>query len=586
MKREHSLKNGIMKGMVIVTMLSVLLLGALWIYSTVQDFQREMKRYQTERLVSMEREIKESTLYMRNYIQYQRALSEERLKESLRERTYEAHQIITSIYEANKDSLSQGQIRVMMVEALRDVRFNDGRGYYFMDAFDGEVILYPVAPKSEGTNAWNLQDEEGNPILQEEIELARTQGEGFVDAYWMKPGAEEDKSYRKISFIKAFEPYGWYIGCGEYLDEMERTIQVELIAYLNNTLYGEARENFFFLHDYKGIELANGIDPGSVGTDYWDYQDVEGTYVVRKQVELARSGPDGGSYFHYWNGNEGGAPVEKMTYVAAIPEWEWVIGTVRDTRFIHKTIASYEDQLAMSLAQKMLTIAGIVGLLLLLSMFLTFLVVRKMQKQMNAFHQYAEQASSELKLIDEKTIRYQELKEVATSINSMSERINRLIRQDDLTGALARGYGFDLFARELQEAYQADEGYALLMIDIDWFKKVNDTFGHSVGDEMLVRLVKAIQENLSEDQPLVRLGGEEFLVGVRIREESEAMALAERLRKSAQEILLPEGEKALSVSIGVALGKGEDLDTLAARADEALYQAKRKGRNRVEISEE
>ncbi len=127
--------------------------------------------------------------------------------------------------------------------------------------------------------------------------------------------------------------------------------------------------------------------------------------------------------------------------------------------------------------------------------------------------------------------------------------------------------------------------YALLMIDIDDFKKVNDSYGHDFGDIVLKKLSTVLLENVRNYDEVIRYGGEEFLVVLYRVSEEEAINIAERIRGKFQDIKY-EKVPNLKITISIGVAKAKEKETLfeaIKRADEALYLAKQKGKNRVEL---
>jgi diguanylate cyclase len=132
----------------------------------------------------------------------------------------------------------------------------------------------------------------------------------------------------------------------------------------------------------------------------------------------------------------------------------------------------------------------------------------------------------------------------------------------------------------------------LLAVDIDYFKRINDTHGHVIGDKVLMKVAKILREQLGGEDVAARVGGDEFVVLLRGKALGAAAALAERIRSATQRSLIvhPDGAQfagEVTLSIGVASGRGGDsLETLRHRADAALYDAKAAGRNRVSVAGE
>jgi diguanylate cyclase (GGDEF)-like protein len=158
---------------------------------------------------------------------------------------------------------------------------------------------------------------------------------------------------------------------------------------------------------------------------------------------------------------------------------------------------------------------------------------------------------------------------------------------DALTGLAARGAFLDRARRALEEALCRAEPFTLMMFDLDHFKRINDTYGHAVGDEVLRSFAQLARHRLRSTDLIGRLGGEEFAVimpGVSLR---TAIVIANRIRRALAENTLTVGEGTVraTVSGGIAAADaGATLELLLSAADAALYRAKAQGRNRVELA--
>lgn len=170
-------------------------------------------------------------------------------------------------------------------------------------------------------------------------------------------------------------------------------------------------------------------------------------------------------------------------------------------------------------------------------------------------------------------------------VNHFQGRLEALATTDELTQINNRRHFLELAARELALAQRTDQDLALLMMDADHFKSINDQHGHVVGDLVLHGLAQAIAHELREYDVLGRWGGEEFAALLPSAGLDEAMAVAERIRQAVENLELTHRAKGsrLTLSVGVAVGQrgNPNLEAMIAGADSALYQAKAGGRNRV-----
>ncbi|WP_413204642.1 diguanylate cyclase [Rhodospirillum sp. A1_3_36] len=167
----------------------------------------------------------------------------------------------------------------------------------------------------------------------------------------------------------------------------------------------------------------------------------------------------------------------------------------------------------------------------------------------------------------------------------MEEELRRLATTDPLTGAFNRRAFMEAARINLIRAARYQEPLTVILADIDYFKRVNDTYGHATGDEALKLFVSTIQGTLRETDVLGRMGGEEFAILLPHTAIDAAMGLANRLRESLAAILVPHpgGTLQFTVSMGVSSYRdhGDSIDALLQSSDEALYVAKEGGRNRV-----
>jgi diguanylate cyclase len=178
----------------------------------------------------------------------------------------------------------------------------------------------------------------------------------------------------------------------------------------------------------------------------------------------------------------------------------------------------------------------------------------------------------------------QKMHELEAELGQVSE----LVYQDHLTGTLNRRGMDEAFVREFARAKRGQTSISVALLDIDHFKKINDTFGHDVGDQALIHLAGVVKEILRPMDVVARYGGEEFVIILPDTAEADGVKIMTRLQRDlTKRYFLHENEKLLiTFSAGVAQRSGEETaEALIARADDALYRAKQAGRNRVFAAE-
>jgi diguanylate cyclase (GGDEF)-like protein len=173
-----------------------------------------------------------------------------------------------------------------------------------------------------------------------------------------------------------------------------------------------------------------------------------------------------------------------------------------------------------------------------------------------------------------------------TEIKMLQAKLEHQAYYDELTQIYNRRAFFQHCKQSFAEAKKISSAYTIVLIDIDYFKKVNDTYGHHVGDQLLVHVARICQTQLKEGQFFARYGGEEFVLALNGYTESEGEVIANKLRRNIETNLLTtiEGDISVTISCGLAEATKETEETLYQllnKADKALYLAKQEGRNRV-----
>ena len=172
-------------------------------------------------------------------------------------------------------------------------------------------------------------------------------------------------------------------------------------------------------------------------------------------------------------------------------------------------------------------------------------------------------------------------------LKSELELVNKLVREDQLTGALNRRGLDDALVREAARAERNRTPLCIALIDIDNFKKINDSFGHQVGDIVLVHLVAIIKETIRTNDLIGRYGGEEFLLLLPDSRIDEATAVMVRLQRKLAGKPISWGNQQLLVTFSAGVAPrhaGESEAVLINRADQALYEAKRVGKDRIIVA--
>lgn len=175
----------------------------------------------------------------------------------------------------------------------------------------------------------------------------------------------------------------------------------------------------------------------------------------------------------------------------------------------------------------------------------------------------------------------------ALSYSEQQKRLKMMAMKDGLTGLYTHTLLLELLKKECSKAQRHKNSIAFLMIDIDYFKKVNDTYGHIVGDKILRLTADTLKINSRESDIIGRYGGEEYGVILQDITLDNALYVCERIRSSVEEIEYKIDDQRIKITISIGMAYKEpaanaDYQKMIIEADKALYRAKKKGRNRIE----
>jgi diguanylate cyclase (GGDEF)-like protein len=178
---------------------------------------------------------------------------------------------------------------------------------------------------------------------------------------------------------------------------------------------------------------------------------------------------------------------------------------------------------------------------------------------------------------------YRELKDIATELSASNRRLQEVSVTDVLTGCPNRRYALERLQQEWSGAERRHHSLSCLVIDIDWFKPINDLYGHERGDQVLKQISETLRAGVRAQDVVCRVGGDEFWVICPDADQASASACGQRLCDAVDKLAIEAGDKRCSISVGVAQRTAEMTgpESLISTADKNLYHAKRDGRGRV-----
>ena len=425
MTAKRSLRKQLLTASLLLSWTPILILSAIWINSELTAFTEASSNLRSQLLAERKAQIKAHVHSIEDYINFMRLRTQNQLKKSLRNRIREASSAIEGLLQASKAFPANTQ-QELILQTLRNIRFNEGRGYYFVLDRSGTLILHPVLPDLEGTSLRERKSAQAISILSNIIDLANKQREGFIVYNWSSPVSQ--KTAQKISYVKLLPQLGWVLGTGEYLDTVQQHVQNEVISRLENTVYG--KDGYIFAGTYEGKGLWGKFR----GKSTLALSGKDGSPIVPRLIELARQG---GGFISYIQpeGVGAGRASNKLSYAKGIPEWEWYVGTGLYIDDIDREIVRQYDKLQQNTIIHIISICILLLLLGAISFFCTFKLLAILQHNIQSFANFFSSASKNLVPLNKDQVSLYEFDPLAVSANEMiaaRKNTEEVLRENEL----------------------------------------------------------------------------------------------------------------------------------------------------------
>jgi PAS domain S-box-containing protein len=416
MNFKYGITKTFLYSMVILAFISVGLVGYSRIVNEYERFKKEEITLREEYVKTQENIIKNETDKVIDYIEYKKSQAETRLKQIIRNRTNEAYDIAINLYNQHRATKNPDELKKIIKDALRPIRYNKQRGYYFITRLDGVEILFADRPEMEGLNLIDMQDTQGKFVIQDMIEIINESGEGFYRYTWTKPN-KAGKDFPKIAFIKHFEPFDWLIGTGEYLDDVVNDIQQEVLARIENITFGD--DGYIFAGRWDGLSLSGPAK----GRNMIDITDVNGVKIVRELIKAAKSG--GGNVSYVMPKLNSDVTFSKLSYTMKIPGWGWYVGAGVNVEKIETIIDQKKVALQNRVKNHFLKIIAILATVLFLILLTAKFISNRIKKSFDLFSAFFSNAATASAKIDSEKLPFVEFESLARSANRMIQERNR-----------------------------------------------------------------------------------------------------------------------------------------------------------------
>jgi diguanylate cyclase (GGDEF)-like protein len=522
-------------------------------------------------------------------------------KESLQKHKQALKNITDVVHSMMKDTYNEAKNDPDMLEARKKVLFDriskvryGNNNYLFVVDYNATMLSHPYIEK--GSDMRHIYDIKGQPIVPRIIDVARKYGEGFTHYWWKKNNGGEEP-YEKLTYSRNCPQLKVVVGTGVYIDDIQHEIGKRkrelfdaLRMIMKETKIGKTGYIYIFDKERMIIHPNSNID----GLNFRKLPNPgKGTYIYDDLVKAAKGS---GVLRYKWD-----KPTDKGHYVYDKISWIRYVPSMK-LYVVSSAYVSELEAVANTLHNRII----LLGLLILvLSLLFSTYYLHRLFAPVCSLTKTANEIAKGNYSIRATVATDDEIGVLAKNFNTMvdrleeqimnldqkvkekTEKLKQLAITDSLTGLYNRRY-FSEMALEIFELEKREsDTLSIIMLDIDKFKRVNDTYGHQAGDEVIVQIAVILEHMKRESDIVCRYGGEEFVLLLPKTSGEGAYVVAERIREEVAETII-DFQKEKQISFTVSLGvseviyeKDNHIEAVIKRADDALYKAKQSGRNRT-----
>jgi len=430
--RRPSLAYAPFRASLLVILAIAVFIGIFWMINEYQTYRESIAniRHNYQELYRMR--VEEEADNVLDFIKHRRALAGRRVEDELREKVQSAYTIASHIYRMYREKYSVSQLRSMVTEMLRPIRWDNGLGYYFAGRLKQDTIdLFADDPFLEGQALSEVRNHRYRPAAGDISAMIREKGAGIYR--YRSPGKKStENSFPDISFIKYFKPFDWFIGAGISNEAMEKNLQAEILATVQDMRFGDNGQIFCFRFDGTIISHRNN---NFIGRSITELIGAQGEAYGRAMLKTGLQDKSGG---HIRCSAPGISPEkgrQRLCFVKAYPDWNWIIVADMSMDAMNKAIRDETRTYTNISFKNVFIFIGLFGVAVMLLLYAAYYHSKKIQHGLSLFTDFFRKAADTQVKIPETELTFAEFKDLAGLANTMvDDRIEqeRILRRDEL----------------------------------------------------------------------------------------------------------------------------------------------------------
>lgn len=431
-KHRPSLSSAPFRASLIVILSLAVFIAIFWTVNKYKIYRESITNIEQNYQDLYRTRAREEVNNVLDFIAHRRSQADLAIETELREKVQSGYTIASHIYRMYRDEKTIPQLRSMVAEILRPIRWNNGLGYYFAGRLDEDTIdLFAGDPFLEGHPLEQVRDHITVPPAQDLVAMLKDKGAGI---YRNNP-AEDSHSkmpFPGVIFIKYFKPFNWFIGAGISNAAMEKKLQEEILSTVQDMRFGADGHIICFRFDGT---IISHHDKDLIGRSITDSVDMQGVQYGKTMLEIGRQAGSGKHVLYTDAGTSPGEGRQRLSFIKAYPEWDWILAADISMDAMQRAINDETLTYTTNSLKNVFIFIGLFAIAVLFLLSMAYYHSIKIKHGISLFTDFFRKAANAQVKIRNTDLAFSEFETLGRLANTMVEdRIEkeRLLHRDEL----------------------------------------------------------------------------------------------------------------------------------------------------------
>ncbi|NQV02040.1 MAG: cache domain-containing protein, partial [Bacteroidia bacterium] len=427
-----SLSSAPFRASLLVLLALAFFIAIFWAINEYQTYRQRISNIEQNFQELYQKRVEEELANVLDFVEKQRFQAMLRVEDELRVKVQSAYTIASHIYQMHKDKMSIAELRSMVVETLRPIRWSNGRGYYFTGRLKENTIdLFADDPLLEGQDAMQVREQRYAAIFQDMSRILQEKGAGM---YRNRESGEDVKGlhFPGMSFVKYFKPFDWYIGAGTSREIIKTRLQEEILSAVQNRHFSENGHILCLRSDGTILSHPSGV---LIGRSITALVNNQGESYGETMLQIGLENDSGGSLLYSTVDASSGRKQQRLSFIKSYSDWNWILVADISMDAMEKAI---HDEIEVYGTRTFKNVGIFLGLLAVAVLFLLSMAYYhsvKIKNGINLFTDFFRKAAHTQLKIRSRDSSFAEFEDLAELANAMVDDIvqkEHLLHRDEL----------------------------------------------------------------------------------------------------------------------------------------------------------